>query len=465
MVILNLLVKPFSIFGIDAAVQNRVGSESYGLYFTLLNISFLFNIIMDLGINNFTTKNIAQYPHIVTRYMGKLISFKLFLFLIYAVFTFSIGAFFGLNNKEFLVLVFLIINQFLIFLIAYFRSHFVGLLYFKTEAFISVLDRLLLIFFCGFLLLLSHDFKIEWFVWLQTFCYGLTALISLILIIKYIGLPKLSWNWTFSKAIVKKSIPFALLVLLMTIYTRSDVIILEKFHPQGNLEVGIYAQGFRLVDALFIFGMIFSNLLFPLFSKLFRDKENILPLLRTGGNLLIGGSILIVAFCYTNSEFVIDLIYKNNIQESIPSFQWLILSFIGMCFSLIFGTLLTAHGSLRILIIYSFFAIVLNLSLNFILTPTLGAEGSAIAAFSTQTFIALIQFFYCAKMFHFDFSVKYVNRYILYIGTIVIIFFLLNTYPIGEWTLITELLLGTLSLFVFKMINLKALKSEFMVGK
>ena len=42
---LNLLIKPFWIFGIDRTVQNTVGVEEYGFYFVVFNFSFLFNII------------------------------------------------------------------------------------------------------------------------------------------------------------------------------------------------------------------------------------------------------------------------------------------------------------------------------------------------------------------------------------------------------------------------------------
>jgi len=465
MVVLNLLVKPFSIFGIDATVQNRVGTEEYGLYFTLLNLSFIFNILLDIGVNNFTTKNIAQYPHIVSRYMGKLLSFRLVLFLIYAAITFVLSFILGFKSREIYLLIFLVINQFLAILIAYFRSHFAGLLFFKTEAIISVLDRLLLILFCGIILLSTTEFKIEWFIWIQTACYGFTAIIAFLLLIKQIGIPKFSWHWTFSKAIVRKSLPYAVLILLMMVYTRSDSILLERLHPNGNYETGIYAQGFRLLDAFFIFGMLFSNLLFPLFSKLFREQKSILPLLRTGGNLLIGGAILMVAFCYSNSEFIVKLIYSQNVTASIPSFQWLMLSFVGMCFSLVFGTLLTAHGSLRTLIIYSAFAIAVNISMNLYLIPKMGAEGAAIAAFTTQTFVGLIQFIYCSKMFHFDFSVKMVNRYLLYIVSIISIFYFFHWYKVEYWMLIVEIVLGTMALFVFKMIHIKALKKEFKMEK
>jgi hypothetical protein len=51
LLLLNFLIKPFYIFGIDRTVQNVVGATDYGLYYGLVNFTFLFNIIMDLGIS------------------------------------------------------------------------------------------------------------------------------------------------------------------------------------------------------------------------------------------------------------------------------------------------------------------------------------------------------------------------------------------------------------------------------
>ncbi len=459
-VLLNLLVKPISIFWIDASVQDRVGDEAYGLYFSLLNLTFLFNILLDLGINNFTTKNIAQYPHIVARYMGKLLSFRLFLFVLYATLVFGIGLGLGYNGKQLFLLSFFVLNQFLTTLISYFRSHFAGLLFFKTEGVISVLDRVLLILFCGFLLVITsenEEFKIEWFIWMQTLCYGITAIVAFLLLIRQIGLPKFSWHWTFSKAIIKKSLPYAILILLMMIYTRSDSVILERLHVNGKYEAGIYAKGYRLLDAFWIFGMIFSSLLFPLFSKLLGHKQSILPLLKTAGNLLIGGSFLIICFCYFNSEFIVNLIYEKNSLAAIPSFKWLMLSFIGMCFSLIFGTLLTADGDLRVLNIFSFIAILINFGLNFLLIPKYGAEGAAFTTFCTQCFIAIIQFVYCAKMFKFKFSFPAIGQYAFFVISIIALFYFIENSSFGNISLLFELVVGTIALFIFKMIDIKGL--------
>ena len=47
--LLNLLIKPFWILGIETGVQNAVGPEEYGFYFTIFNLAYIFNILLDLG--------------------------------------------------------------------------------------------------------------------------------------------------------------------------------------------------------------------------------------------------------------------------------------------------------------------------------------------------------------------------------------------------------------------------------
>src|SRR5690606_21995868 len=113
-IVLNVLVKPLAIFGIDAEVQNRIGAEEYGLYFSLLNFTYLFNIVLDLGITNYNTKHVAQFPHLVKRYMGKIVPFRIVLFFIYVVLTLSIAFCLNYDFRQFGFLSILILNQFLI---------------------------------------------------------------------------------------------------------------------------------------------------------------------------------------------------------------------------------------------------------------------------------------------------------------------------------------------------------------
>jgi len=77
LLVLNLLVKPFWILGIDRSVQNTVGAEEYGFYFAVFNFSFLFNILLDFGITNFNNRNIAQNNQLLTKHLSNLLVVKL----------------------------------------------------------------------------------------------------------------------------------------------------------------------------------------------------------------------------------------------------------------------------------------------------------------------------------------------------------------------------------------------------
>ena len=124
--LLNILIKPLALFGIDAVVQNRVGPYDYGTYFSLLNLSILFNIVLDIGINNYTTKKVAQDPQKASDYFGKVMVLRFVLFIVYTFFTLSIGYVIGYGEKQFLMLAFLMFNQLLIMIIQFSRSYFSG---------------------------------------------------------------------------------------------------------------------------------------------------------------------------------------------------------------------------------------------------------------------------------------------------------------------------------------------------
>ena len=79
----NLLVKPFYIFGIDRTVQITVGTESYGVYFALYNFSILFYIVLDLGLTNYNTRTIAQNRERLKAYLPNLLVVKLGLSLLF----------------------------------------------------------------------------------------------------------------------------------------------------------------------------------------------------------------------------------------------------------------------------------------------------------------------------------------------------------------------------------------------
>ncbi|NOX85141.1 MAG: oligosaccharide flippase family protein, partial [Chlorobi bacterium] len=298
LIFLNLLVKPFWILGVDRAVQNTVGPEEYGFYFTVFNFSFLFFIFLDLGITNFNNRNIAQNNQLLKKHFPGIATIKLFLGLFYAVLIFAVALIIGYRGRELYLLAWVGFNQFLLSFILFLRSNISGLLLFKTDSFISVLDRVLMIIICSVLLwtgIFGGRFEIEWFVYAQTIAYAFTVLVALTVVLRKSGKLKLNWSLPFFILIIKKSLPFALLVLLMSFYNRNDPVLIERIlgGSFGKQQSGIYAQAFRLLDAGQNFAYLFSVLLLPLFSKMIKESHPIQHLVKLSFSIIITGALIL----------------------------------------------------------------------------------------------------------------------------------------------------------------------------
>ena len=112
--VLNLLVKPFYILGIDAGVQQAVGAEVYGGYAALLSLSFLLNIVLDLGLTNYNTRHIAQHTQLMGKYVGGVAAVRGGLMLAYIALTVVSGFVLGYRGEDLSMLGWLVVNLSLI---------------------------------------------------------------------------------------------------------------------------------------------------------------------------------------------------------------------------------------------------------------------------------------------------------------------------------------------------------------
>jgi O-antigen/teichoic acid export membrane protein len=228
---------------------------------------------------------------------------------------------------------------------------------------------------------------------------------------------KLSWNWPFFLMIMKQSMPFALLVLLMTFYNRLDPVMLEYLLPKeiGNEQVGIYASGFRLLDAANMIAYLFGVLLVPIFSKMIKKKQPIEHMLKLSFTLIITLAVIVGFGLFFYSRELMDLLYDTHIEESTRVFRLLIPAFIAVSTTYIFGTLLTANGNLRQLNIIAFSGLIINLIMNYLLIPGFMATGSALASLVTQFTMAITQVLMVQRIFKFNINYRYLFTLTLFI--------------------------------------------------
>src|ERR1700739_312338 len=177
---LNLSLKPIWIFIFDRNVQNIVGLAEFGTYFSLLNFSYLFYIILDLGITNFNNRNIAQNNHLLSKHFSRIVLLKLTLAVIYLIVCCIVGFIIKYDARHMKLLMILCFNQFLISFILYLRSNVSGLHLFKTDSLLSVTDRVIAmaIFTPIIWWHLLGGVDIMNYVYAQTISYLVTAIIA-----------------------------------------------------------------------------------------------------------------------------------------------------------------------------------------------------------------------------------------------------------------------------------------------
>lgn len=459
---LNLLIKPFWIFGIDRTVQNVVGAESYGLYYSLLSFSMLLNILLDLGITNYNNRNIARHGHLLRKYLSNIVGLKFLLAFVYAAFSLVVAFIIGYDKIQFHLLFFLILNQFLISFTLYLRSNISGLHFFRTDSFLSVLDRSLMIIFVSILLFtdwFGGYFSISWFVYAQTLAYVLSTLITFLTVLHYSGKIKLKFDIRYFRIFLKQSYPFALLILLMSFYNRIDSVMIERLLPDplGKEQAGIYAQAFRLLDAFAMFGALFAGLLLPIFARMIKKHEDIGQMTQFSFLLIFVPAILVAVSSNFYGEEIMQLLYHEHIQQSAQIFGILMIGFVGIATTYIFGTLLTANASMKELNLMAFFGMVINFLLNFILIPRIQAVGSAYASLTTQLITALSQVIIAVVIFKLR-----VNYFLIFKLLGFIVFAIITaklSLLVGNWYLGFSIFVaaGTLFAFATRVISLKAL--------
>ncbi|MEN0004599.1 MAG: oligosaccharide flippase family protein [Bacteroidota bacterium] len=466
LIVINLLIKPFYLFGIDLQVQNTVAEGTYGLYFALFNFTFLFQIINDFGIQNYNNRNISQHNHLLDKYFPNILILKLLLAAVYLLLVFLTAILAGYSFVYFELLLFIGINHILLSLILFLRSNISGLALYRTDSLISVLDRLLLIIICGVLLSVEpyrSNFRIEWFVYAQTTTLLLTATAAFLIVYKRLKRFKLRFDLAFLLVILRRSYPYALAVFLMTIYTRIDGVMIERMLVNGKLEADYYASAYRLLDACNMIGFLFAGLLLPMFSRMIKERESVADLVRFSFQFIWAGAIPLTIATFFFQEEIMTLLYKNGGAYSGAILGFLITSFLAVSGSYIYGTLLAANDSLKQMNIIYIISVFLNVSLNLWLISTHKALGAAMATCLTQFLVFFAQILLAKKELKLGVRIDMILRMLFFFALQLMLTYAMMSFLAAPWLVkfLASISCGLLFSFIFRLIDLRQLQLLF----
>jgi O-antigen/teichoic acid export membrane protein len=465
---LNLSIKPFWILGIDRTVQNIVGKTEYGVYTAVSSLTFILCILLDLGITNFNNRNIAQNTHLLSKHFSRLVVLKLFLAFIFLTVCLTTGYLIGYDARRMKLLLILCFTQFLISFVLYLRSNISGMHLFKTDSMLSAMDRMIGIAICVPFIwghFFAHNIDIMDYVYIQTSAYLLVAIIAFTIVVRKAGFIKFEWTRTFSMMILKKSFPFAVLVMLMSFYNRVDQVMLERLVHDNGAETGLYAQAFRLLDATNMIALLAAGLLLPIFARMLKLGDSVESLVKTSFTLLFALALVVGSGCCFYADKIMSMLYVGDVSEAAMVFRVLMCCFMGSTTQYVFGTLLTANGNLKYMNIIAACGMAVNIGVNLILIPHFHALGAAITSLMTQLLVPGLQVVVAQKVFKFTILPKMMlTLFIFALGAVGLAFG--STHLPFDWRVSFVVFVGVSGIWSLAtgVINVKSLIKSVKIG-
>ena len=392
--LLNWAVKPLWILGVETLVQNALGEAVYGAYFVVFNFSLLFTIALAFAMNSLITRELAAGVA-AGRLWNRSLRLKAAFSLLYLLATALLGLAQGMDPA---LLTAVLLSQTGLQWILFFRAFLQGTGHSRQDAWFSVADRLAAMLI---ILLALQAGWMEGSRGLLTFALSQTASYACVALAAFAYVRSLlkhsdpdDSDRIRARSILQQGAGIALLSLLMVCYTRLDALLLRWLHADGFYQAGLYARGFRLLDAALIFPILLSTLLLPAFSGAGeKERERAGKIAGISIRLLLAMTAAVAFAAHRWGVDISRLLHPKGLEsEHLATgriLAWLLTAWIPMSLIYVYGTWLTAQRKLRLLNSLAAATLLLNIVLNMWLIPEHGAEAAAWNVLISQGLFAL----------------------------------------------------------------------------
>jgi O-antigen/teichoic acid export membrane protein len=151
------------------------------------------------------------------------------------------------------------------------------------------------------------------------------------------------------------------------------------------------------------------------------------------------------------------ILYHRDDEYSIKVLRWCLPALIGYSFVQVYGTVMTATGSVVAFCYINLAAVFINITLNLFLIPPYGAFGCCISALCSQAFLAIATMIFVNGKLKIPAGAGSLGLYLLnglLIGTVL---FLLSKTSLNTWvTLFVGAFVSFLFMWSTKMISLNS---------
>ena len=426
-------------FFVFAYTSRYLGAEGFGVISIALSLTAIFGIIIDLGLNTLTVREVARNKDLA----GKYISNTLLMKIILAVLTFGLiilsTKIIGYSEQVSYVIYIITFSTIFVALTGIFNAIFQSYEKLEYQSIGTVLNAVLM--FIGVLIVIYLNLNI----FAIAFVYFISSLVVLVYdILVYswkFALPKIDIDWSFWSPTIKDSLPFAITGIFTMIYYWIDSVILSVM--VGNEVVGWYNAAYRIIAIFASLYSVYMVSIFPVLSGFYEtSRDSIKIAYERSFKYMLILNIPIAIFITFLADKIIFIICGPGYVPSVIALQILIWSVIFMFINTLSLNLLGSVNMQVVVTKIAAFGAVFNIVLNIILIHEFSYIGSAVATVLTELAMLPIFFHVLRKTEYIDIAplMKDASKIVICNIVLVIVIILLNQFNYGLVVLIGVIL-------------------------
>jgi O-antigen/teichoic acid export membrane protein len=366
-------------------ITRYLGKEGFGDYATVLAFLAFFSAISDLGLYQFSTREISRPGANIEKIMGNAFAMRVVSSLVIFLFSFVLIIFLPYSQEVKYGVV--IIAASFIFSSGYqiLNGVFQKNLAMDKVAISELLGKIVQLAVVILAVKLKLDFS--WIIASLLF----NMLVSFVLVYfwskKYL---KLSFHFEIAywKKFLSESYPIGIMAIVVFVYFKVDTILLSFI--KSNTEVGIYNVAYKVLENISFFPAMIMGLIFPIISQhIFSDKKSFLTISNKTFKVFL---LLVVPLLVGTLFLASDLIYLiggTGFSESIVVLQILVFALVAIFFGSFFNAILIAGNLQKKLVFILSAAAIFNVLANLIFIPSFSYLASATISVITEIFVAV----------------------------------------------------------------------------
>jgi O-antigen/teichoic acid export membrane protein len=207
-------------------------------------------------------------------------------------------------------------------------------------------------------------------------------------------------DWAFIREIIGQGWPVGVGGAALRVNTNADAIFVNAYH--GDVQTGLYGAAYRLINAIITAGTFFTNAVFPLSCKRYRESILVLAdFIGYASKLLLLVTMPAVMLLSVMSEEIIGLVFGPGYAGSALPFRLLVWAAGLAIICRLYHNTLVACERQQIYMKIILSSAVFNIVCNFLLIPPYGMVGAAVATVLTELLFLVLAYVALSRVFHF----------------------------------------------------------------